>query len=300
MQAKSTCRMFFAVAVTVGFSLFSSLLFAFDHREVDDDGLVAEFYYNEQAEHQRPIIIFGGSDGGYILTKAQRSEFAKTLVDKGYAVLFLAYFDPKGNGKLPKRLLRIPLEYFETAMAWVGRQPGVRSDSIAVYGSSRGGELALLLATRYPQIRVVIAGVPSAYIWPTPAWFTFKSIFHPCQPAWTYQGKDIPGVCSWKMLFSGNKIIAKNPKKFERYFIPVETMSADVLLLSAKQDDVWPSTEMSDRIVQRLDRINYPHAYKHVAYDGGHFVFKRSWADVLSFLEIHYPARRDFQTREEH
>jgi hypothetical protein len=137
--------------------------------------------------------------------------------------------------------------------------------------------------------RLVIAGVPSAYVWPTSSWLTLKSIFHPCAPAWTYQGRDIRGICNWKMLFSGNKIIVKDPKKFEKYFNPVERMSADVLLLSRKQDKVWPSTEMSDRIVQRLDRFNDPHAYKHIAHENGHFVFKRSWADVLSFLETYYP-----------
>jgi hypothetical protein len=68
--------------------------------------------------------------------------------------------------------------------------------------------------------------------------------------------------------------------------------------MPAKKDDVWPSTEMSKRIVQRLDRFNYPHVYQHIAYEGGHFIFKRSWADVLSFLEIHYPANLQTNARD--
>jgi len=290
MPGRNHICVFFRLVVIARCILFSSVLFAYTNREVDEDGLAGDFYYNETADDQRPVIIFGGSGGGYFLDKEERGALVKPLVDKGYAVLFLVYFDYKSKGKLPKSLLRIPLEYFETAMTWVGRQPGVGNDSFAIYGSSRGGELALLLATHYPQIRVVIAGVPSAYVWPTTSGHTIGSYLHPCAPAWTYHGKDINGICSFKMLFSGNKIILKYPEKFDKYVIPVEKMSADVLLLSGTRDEVWPSTEMSKRIIQRLEQFNYSHAYKHIAYDAGHWVFKQSWPDVISFLETHYPA----------
>lgn len=291
MPVNNMLRPVFSFAMAAGLSLISNSAIAFEYKQVTEDGLVAEFYYDENAGNQRPVIIFGGSGGGYFLAEDERSEFAKTLVDQGYAVLLLVYFDYKSRGKLPKSLTRIPLEYFATAMSWLGRQPGVRSDSFAVYGSSRGGELALLLATHYPQISVVIAGVPSAYVWPTSSGHTLGSYLHPCAPAWTFQGRDIPGICTWKMLFSGNKVILnkKFPVKYKKFIITVENMAADVLLLSGKQDKIWPSTEMCNRIVQRLEQYNYSHDYKHIVYDAGHFLFKQSWEDVLEFLETHYP-----------
>lgn len=142
-----------AFVFAAGLIFFSNLIYAIDNKEVNEDGLVGDFYYNQTAKHQRPVIIFGGSGGGYFLTREERGEFAKPLIEKGYAVLFLVYFDYKGKGNVPKSLLRIPLEYFATAMTWVGRQPGVRSDSVAIYGSSRGGELALLLAVIFQRDR---------------------------------------------------------------------------------------------------------------------------------------------------
>jgi BAAT / Acyl-CoA thioester hydrolase C terminal len=45
----------------------------------------------------------------------------------------------------PGELLDQPLDYFGDALDWLAAQPQVRADAIAVKGSSRGGELSLLL-----------------------------------------------------------------------------------------------------------------------------------------------------------
>ena len=66
-------------------------------------------------------------------------------------------------------------------------------------------------------------------------------------------------------------------------------MNADLLLLSGKYDSVWPSTEMANRVVERLDRHAYAHHYRHEASAAGHDVFWISWPDVVAFLREYYP-----------
>ena len=86
------------------------------------------------------------------------SRRAAHLAARGYAALALAYF---GTEHLPPTLAEIPLEYFETALAWLARQPEVDPDRLGVAGVLRGGELALLLGATFPALRAVVADVPS-------------------------------------------------------------------------------------------------------------------------------------------
>src|SRR5947199_123091 len=73
----------------------------------------------------------------------------------------LAYFNYEG---LPQDLIEIPLEYFETAIGWLQRRPDLDGDRIAVSGTSRGGELVLLLGATFPAVKAVIAYVPSGIV----------------------------------------------------------------------------------------------------------------------------------------
>lgn len=275
---------------------------AFEHKKVTEDGLVGDFYHTKGAINQRPIIIFGGSGGGNFLHWNDRDKNVLTdlenLEEGGYAVLALSYFDYKGSGELPTILKNIPLEYFKTAIDWLAKQPGIREDSVAIYGTSRGGELALLLATHFPEIKVVIAAVPSAYVWGTyhrdPSVLGREIGKNPCGAAWTYQGKEIPSICSDKLAhFDPWYSIIDELRYVAHAVIRVEKMSAAVLLLSGKYDSVWPSTELSNRVVERLNRFHYPHTYRHNIYPAGHDVFSVSWDDVLSFLKEQYPAQTD-------
>ncbi len=127
-------------------------------------------------------MLLSGSGGG--LSEAQAALHAS----RGYAALALAYFRA---GHLPETLVRIPLEYFERAIAWLAARPDVDAGRLAVGGTSRGGELCLLLASRYPQFKAVVARVPSAVVYGG-----IGGADGHLQPAWTYHGEGIPFVHS--------------------------------------------------------------------------------------------------------
>ena len=89
----------------------------------------------------------------------------------------------------PTRLHLQPLEYFESALAWLAAHPAVDEARTGVFGSSRGGELVLLLGATYPQIAAVVAHVPSHVLW--------EGCCDPVAldaPAWTHEGNVLPHI----------------------------------------------------------------------------------------------------------
>jgi hypothetical protein len=56
-------------------------------------------------------------------------------------------------------------------------------------------------------------------------------------------------------------------------FIPVERIGGPVLLLSGKDDQMWPSSTFSDMVVRRLVEKGFKYPYTHLAYAGaGHLL----------------------------
>ena len=74
-----------------------------------------------------------------------------------------AYF--RGPGQNPDLEL-IPLELFSSALRWLSRQPEVDPSGLGILGGSKGAEAALLVAVRHPELKAVIAALPSSVVWP--------------------------------------------------------------------------------------------------------------------------------------
>ncbi len=64
---------------------------AVERKAINANGLVATYYYKLGSMQQPPIIFFGGSSGGNFYDNYQN--YAEDLVNLGYTVLNLAYFD---------------------------------------------------------------------------------------------------------------------------------------------------------------------------------------------------------------
>lgn len=161
------------------------------------------------------ILLFGGSEGGLVYPY-----LPATLASRGYPVLDLAYFAAPG---LPRQLERIPLEYFRRALKWMDGQPNVDPRRIVSFGSSRGGELSLLLASTFPTlIHGAVGYVPSL--------FAGNGIPNATVAAWTYRGKPIVGE------------------------IPVERIDGPVFVTGGDRDDLSASALYVRMIAQRLHR----------------------------------------------
>lgn len=228
-------------------------------------GLVADVFVPGGEDPSPAVLVLGGSEGGL---GWQRS-IGPLLAERGFVAMGLAYFGMEG---LPPDLERIPLEYVEHALTWLRLQPYVDSTRVGVGGLSKGGELALLVASMRPEIRAVAAFVPSGYV--------FQSIApgFPRTSSWSYRGRDVPflpygSVDSPESIAELYRAGVEQADSLESATIPVERIAGPVLLLSGEEDTLWPSTWLSERVMERLRERQFPHSFEHVSYpDAGHLI----------------------------
>ncbi len=161
-------------------------------------------------------------------------------------------------------------------------------------GKSRGGELALLLASNFVCIKVVIAIVPSdvVFVGGIRSWLWPRQV-----SAWSYRGHPLPFVpiqlsfTTLSNIFSRHhnqvfEIALQNHSRVKEARIPVEHIQGPVLLVSASQDQVWPSQDMCNQITRTLHEQNFKQRYEHIVIDSFHDVFERktSWDMIFQFL----------------
>jgi dienelactone hydrolase len=222
-----------------------------EETSIAEDGLVGYLYAPTKAGTYPALLILGGSDGYIDFQKA------RTLASHGYVTLALDYF---GDPPLPTELVEIPLEYFKTAIDWLQTQENVDGDKIGVIGTSRGGELALLLGATYPEITAVVGYVPSGLV------VGGISSTNPDEvAAWALNGTPIP-------------FYNKSKENLEETTIPVEQIKGPILLISGEDDQIWPSFELSEIAMDRLRENDHPYPYEHLSYEGaGHLIGLPYW-----------------------
>lgn len=221
---------------------------------VQENGLVG-ILFMPPSENPLPLIItLSGSNGGLGENRAQ------LLASHGFAVLALGYFGAEG---LPSKLQDIPLEYFEKAFNWIRTQPNLDSSHIGIYGTSRGGELALILGAWFPQsVQSIVAVVPSSVIYgglnetPVHAWqYHGKPLapFAPVPPTNFNNGRGDDAANPANTLTSFLEGM-KDKKAFEDASIPVENIQASLLIISGGDDQMWSSAVYASQIEERLQQ----------------------------------------------
>lgn len=248
--------------------------------DVRANGLYGAFYAPKDAKNLPVIIAIGGSEGGLNAI----SGIANSFASHGYAVLALAYWRAPG---LPQTLQNVPLEYFSTAIDWVGARPEADAKNIGLMGWSRGGEGALLIASGEPRIHAVMAMSPGSHV---VAGLNFENM-NETKPAWTRKGQAVPFFTPEAAAFNPNgnmremmdrshAAIMSHPEAA----IPVEKIKGPVLLLSGDADGIWNAQLNSQRVIARLKEKGFKPRAEHVDYPGaGHLVFAGDLATEYGF-----------------
>jgi len=244
---------------------------------LEKDGLCGFLYYPAEGGPFPGLLLLGGSEGG--LSEARARAFAS----HGFAALTLAYF---GYPNLPDELVDIPLEYFDRAVGWMAAQPKIKADRIGIFGGSKGGEAALLVASRNAKIKAVAALTPAAHSWEGHTMRFFSPDYRPVA-SWSVGGKSLPYI-PFKVTPEEKAIYAKgelasfvpffrdglaeaDPALIEKAVIPVEKIRAPILLVSGTDDQIWPAGPFCAAIVARLRNAGFPYEVKHLINEkGGH------------------------------
>ena len=233
---------------------------------VKQDGFEGELFVGD-GRRDIVMIVMSGSNGGMKLTRTE----ALFYNENGIPALALALFKTKQTGEF---LDRVPVEYVEKAIHWL-RNQGYQK--IGIDGTSKGSEMALLAASMFPDISCVIARVPSYFVSEGLSG-KGKSKGPSGTSCWSYKGKEIPYAPYNQRTFDILKMFMEEKElriiRFNRdknvapeTIIPVENIKAPILLLSSKNDEVWPSYESSLYIEDRLKKNGFEYKVKHVAYD---------------------------------
>jgi dienelactone hydrolase len=229
---------------------------------VAQNGVSGVFAAPESAVKVPTLILLHGSEGGDMVTARRR---ATTWAQRGYAVLALNYVAYSWEGGIPgvePAFANIPIELVDRARAYLVTESAADVGRIALVGGSKGAEFALLAATRLPWVRGVVACVPSDVVW---SGFGREALPGEILSSWSWQNKSLQFVAydRYEDVFSGaatsvqvhDRSRAKLSKaQLSQALIPVEQITAPLLLLGGGQDQTWSSGLMAKQVETRLKR----------------------------------------------
>jgi dienelactone hydrolase len=241
---------------------------------VAEPGLVGDLYLPAGSGPWPGVLLLGGVEGG-----RPDPAYAALLAGEGFAVLGLAYF---AEPRVPRTLTRVPVEYGLSAARWLAERPEVTGPRVGVIGASRGAEYALLLASSEPtRFGAVVAHAPSDVVWPAP----------PTVPptgrasSWTREGEDVPFLHrpateepapgAPVRTAAAYAAAVDDAGRWARTtaHIPVEDITAPVLLTSGGDDGVWPSAAQAQRAMTAIEAAGNPFGSRHLDFPAaGHSV----------------------------
>jgi dienelactone hydrolase len=235
-------------------------------------GFVGTICTPEGSGRHPVVIVLGGSGGGDRL-----APFARRFAERGYVSASVAYFGLRG---LPSELTLIPVETVGTALVEIAQRPDVDLRRIGIFGDSKGGELALLAASTYPDIHAVVGLVPSPFAWsaiPRPIAGAMPMM---AQASWSIGGKPVRFVPFDPVRTETGRDAFDVSMERHRGAIPgamfhLENIRGPVLFLAADDDAVWDSPQQSQIGMDYLRAHNhpYPDTYVHFPHAGHAFLF---------------------------
>lgn len=236
-------------------------------------------------QEQTLVIAFGGGSGGNDWERKYLKEKRDEFLARGFAVLAIGYFN---SDQSPETLDRISLNAIsDSIISIANRNPQLDTSRMILMGASKGGELVLNLASRFPHFKGVVALSTSHVSFPAHTISANTS-------SWNYNDQEVRyvpapistlGAALKGDLFGAFSIMLEDTTSVEKAEIEVEKINGPILIISGNQDDQWPATYMSRQIMKRLAKNNFKHSYQHIELEGGHIEPLNQFDQVVNFLE---------------
>lgn len=219
--------------------------------------------YRPQGKGRLPVIIvLGGSEGGSSFGRRMGPQLAML----GYAALALPYYNPSWNNEelpgLPAAFVHVPVDRLDAVHRWIRGRPDLDQRRIGIYGVSKGGEFAMVAATRYRWLRAVIGIVPSDVVWEgwgqpaldgTLSSFSWRGRPLPFTPYFDI-GPTIAALERGEpasLAFAHAQGRRNAPDRAAASRIPVERFAGAMLVAGGERDRTWPSGTMAQAIAER-------------------------------------------------
>ena len=167
-------------------------------------------------------------------------------------------------------------------------------------GGSKGAEAGLVLASKYPQIKAVVAFSPCCVVWQGIPLKRFE-IGKDVKSSWSYKGEKLPYLAYPTDIKKRDLLLLRLRRMHEDALentigvtneaIQVDNIQGATLVISGERDQMWPATKMSKIIMNRLEANKFEYHYEHIAYDAGHnriVISKDCWRKIFRFLEDNY------------
>lgn len=252
-------------------------------------------------EKRPAIILLGGSEGGSFVTSG-----AAQMASHGFAVLALPYYSPPEGASrkaelptLPSAFADIPIERLNMARDWLKTRADIDVSKIAIHGTSKGAEFALLAATYLQWPTAIVAVVPTDVVWE--GWGA--DIEEGKRSSFALNGKPFPFVpykefveelggfqtgADVRFRRPQDKGRAANPAAAATARIPIERYKGAVAIVAGQEDQVWNSGMMAHNIAERraeakLKNPNIGETLSLIYVDAGHALGGTGWAPTTQY-----------------
>ncbi|XP_066970708.1 acyl-coenzyme A thioesterase 1-like isoform X3 [Macrobrachium rosenbergii] len=200
------------------------------------------------------VVDMFGTAGGLLEFRSAQ------LASRGFASLALAFFN---YDDLPKGLEEFDIAYFEEAVEYLLKHEKVINQSVGVIGISKGGDLALSMATYIPEVKAAVA---------------INGCNANVQAEFKLSSRIIPGLqFDVSRAKFENEIldcfdVLDDSLSMPEAIIPVEEADANFLFLVGRDDRNWKSVEYADHAVNRLIRAGKSNFEVHQYPGAGHLI----------------------------